>query len=114
VLSGESDGLRLDLTSRRATIDDNDTHLTATEFALLRVLATSSGAVTYRTLAKKIWGATQSNAAPRIRTHVANLRAKLDPGQRRNLIATEVGIGYRFTGRTHHATRRRRRMPTDR
>jgi hypothetical protein len=35
----------------------------------------------------------------RIRSHTANLRAKLDPGQQRNLIATEIGIGYRFTGR---------------
>jgi two-component system, OmpR family, KDP operon response regulator KdpE len=95
----EADGLVIDLTARRATIGDEDIHLTATEFALLRVLATSRGAVTYRTLARKVWGPLRSDAAPRIRTHIANLRAKLDPGQHRNLIVTQVGVGYRFAAR---------------
>jgi len=97
----EADGLVIDLTARRATIGDEDIHLTATEFALLRVLATSRGAVTYRTLAKKVWGPVPSDAAPRIRTHIANLRAKLDPDQHRNVIVTQVGVGYRFAARAH-------------
>jgi DNA-binding response OmpR family regulator len=33
-------------------------------------------------------------------THVASLRAKLDPGQNRGLIETQCGIGYRFRPRT--------------
>ena len=106
----ESDGLVIDLASHRATLGERDVHLTATEFALLRVLATSRGTVSYRTLAKRVWGSQRSDAAPRIRTHIANLRAKLDPGQHRELIETEVGIGYRFTGRAHRTTVSLRRV----
>ncbi len=109
----ESDGLVIDLTARRATIGDDDVHLTATEFALLGVLATSRGAVTYRTLAKKVWGPLRTDAAPRIRTHVANLRAKLDPGQHRNLIVTQVGVGYRFAARARRVGLSRSRAASE-
>lgn len=95
----EADGLVIDLTARRATLRGQDVHLTATEFALLRVLVTSRGAVTYRTLASKVWGPLRTDAAPRIRTHVASIRAKLDPGRHGNLIVTQVGVGYRFAAR---------------
>jgi two-component system KDP operon response regulator KdpE len=93
----EADGLEIDLAARRVTIDGQEIHLTKTEFALLRVLATSRGTVTYRTLASKLWGR-RSNVAPTIRSHIANLRAKLDAGRSPSLILTEIGIGYRFTG----------------
>ncbi len=98
-LKFERDGLVIDLTAHRATIGGQEIHLTATEFALLRVLATSRGTVPYRTLAKKVWGPLRNDAAPRIRTHVANLRAKLDPDHVRSLIETEIGVGYRFARR---------------
>ena len=106
----EADGLMIDITAQRAMIGDEDVHLTATEFALLRVLATSRGTVSYRTLASKVWGPRRADPLPRIRTHIANLRTKLDPDQRRNLIVTEVGVGYRFTGRSHHARATRPRV----
>jgi two-component system, OmpR family, KDP operon response regulator KdpE len=98
-LKVERDGLLIDLTAHRAAIGGQEIHLTATEFALLRVLVTSRGTVPYRTLAKTLWGPLRNDAAPRIRTHVANLRAKLDPGQVRSLIETEIGVGYRFARR---------------
>jgi two-component system, OmpR family, KDP operon response regulator KdpE len=98
-LKVERDGLLIDLTAHRAAIGGQDIHLTATEFAVLRVLVTSRGTVPYRTLAKTVWGPLRNDAAPRIRTHVANLRAKLDPGQVRSLIETEIGVGYRFARR---------------
>ena len=109
----ESDGLVIDLGSHRAMIGDQDVHLTATEFAVLRVLATSRGTVSYRTLAKRVWGSQRASTAPRIRTHIANLRGKLDPEQRRGLIETEVGIGYRFTGRAHRKTMSPPRVTAD-
>ncbi len=109
-LKFEADGLFIDITGQHVVIGDEDVHLTATEFALLRVLATSRGTVSYRTLASKVWGPRRAAPVPRIRTHIANLRCKLDPGQRRNLIVTEVGVGYRFTGRSHRAPRTRPRV----
>jgi two-component system, OmpR family, KDP operon response regulator KdpE len=109
-LKFEADGLLIDITGQRVVVGDEDVHLTATEFALLRVLSTSRGTVTYRTLAAKVWGRRGVAPVPRIRTHIANLRTKLDPGKRRNLIVTEVGVGYRFTGRSHRAQQARPRV----
>jgi len=96
----EVDGLMVDLVARRVTVDGNEVHLTPTEFALLRVLATSRGPVTHRALASKVWGPPYGDAA-RVRTHIANVRTKLDPDRHRNLIRTETGVGYRFTRPEH-------------
>jgi two-component system KDP operon response regulator KdpE len=109
-LKFEADGLLVDITGQRAMIGDEDIHLTATEFDLLRVLATSRGTVSHRTLAAKVWGLPGADSVPRIRTHIANLRGKLDPEQRRNLIMTDVGVGYRFTGRSYRSPRKRPRV----
>lgn len=93
----ESDGLVIDLVSHVVTLDGEEIHLTATEFALLRVLATSGGPVTHQSLARKVWGPLRNDAKPRVRTHIGRLRAKLD-GPHRDLIRTEVGLGYRLAG----------------
>ena len=91
----ELDGLTIDLVAHLVTVDGRDVHLTPTEFALLRVLATSSGPVSYRALASNVWSLS-GDVTPRLRTHIANLRAKLDGDHRRDLIRTEAGVGYRF------------------
>ena len=95
----ELDGLVIDLSAHVVTLDGQEIHLTPIEFALLRVLATSHGAVTYGTLSSAVWGSLQSDVAPRVRTHIANLRAKLEGDHQRCLIRTEAGIGYRWAGR---------------
>jgi DNA-binding response OmpR family regulator len=40
---------------------------------------------------------------PRLRSHVANLRSKLDRGTRISVISRDVGTGYRFVGNQHAA-----------
>jgi two-component system, OmpR family, KDP operon response regulator KdpE len=99
----EGDGLVIDLAAHLVTIDGEEVHLTPTEFALLRALATSNGPVTYPALAAELREPLDSETEPwviaaRVRRHIAGLRAKLDADHRRNLIRTEVGIGYRFAG----------------
>ena len=94
----EVDRLMIDLPAHLVTIGGEAVHLTATEFALLRVLATSRGTVTHRTLARSVWGPRRGDAASLLRTHIANLRIKLDRGRRSSVIQTEIGIGYRFAG----------------
>ena len=94
----EDDGLVIDLVGHTVTFDGKEVHLTATEFALLRVLATTRGTVGYRTLARKVWGVGRGEIVPRLRAHVANLRGKLDRGNRGSVIRTDVGVGYRFVG----------------
>jgi DNA-binding response OmpR family regulator len=43
-----------------------------------------------------VWGPS-GEVTPRLRTHIAHLRSKLDGGGRRDLIRTEAGVGYRFS-----------------
>ena len=93
----EDNGLVIDLVAHVVTLDGEEVQLTATEFALLRVLATTRGTVSYRTLARKVWGARRRAIGSRMRAHVANLRRKLDRGDR-SVIRTDIGLGYRFVG----------------
>jgi two-component system, OmpR family, KDP operon response regulator KdpE len=92
----DCDGLLIDLAAHSVSRDGAPVHLTGTEFALLRVLVTSRGTVSYRALARKVWGSARGDDPRRLRTHIANLRAKLDAGSGSSLIRTEVGIGYGF------------------
>ena len=94
----EDDGLVIDLAAHVVTLDGKEIQLTATEFALLRVLATAHGTVSYRTLARKVWGMRPGEIGSRVRAHVANLRGKLDRGNRSSVIRTDIGLGYRFVG----------------
>jgi two-component system, OmpR family, KDP operon response regulator KdpE len=98
VLRIEDDGLVIDLATHLVTLDGQEIQLTATEFALLRVLATSHGTVSHRTLARKVWGVRRGEVGPRVRAHVANLRGKLDRAGGSSVIRTDIGLGYRFVG----------------
>jgi two-component system KDP operon response regulator KdpE len=54
--------------------------------------------MTHRKLLAEVWGPEYVDATPLLRTHIANLRRKLAAGQdRRHLIRTESGVGYRFS-----------------
>ena len=94
----ENDGLVIDLAAHLVTLDGEEVQLTATEFALLRVLATTRGTVSYRTLARKVWGVRRGENGSRLRAHMANLRGKLDRGNATSVIRTDIGLGYRFVG----------------
>jgi two-component system KDP operon response regulator KdpE len=73
-------------------------HLTPTEFSLLRVLVLNRGLLmTHRQLLTEVWGPEYADATPVLRTHIANLRGKLQGAEPdRRLIRTDSGIGYRF------------------
>lgn len=94
----EADGLVIDMAAHRVTLDDQEIHLTPIEFSLLRVLATNRGLLmTHRALLVEVWGPEYDDAMPLLRTHIANLRAKLAAGgDGKNFIRTDAGIGYRF------------------
>ena len=93
----EDNGLVIDLVTQRVTLDGEEVQLTATEFALLRVLATSRGTVSYRTLARKVWGMRRGDIGPRVRAHVANLRAQARPPrpQQRDQDRHRLGVSLR-------------------
>jgi two-component system KDP operon response regulator KdpE len=80
-------------------VDGLEVRLTPTEFSLLRILVLNRGLLmTHRQLLTEVWGPEYADATPVLRTHIANLRAKLQAGgPRRRLIRTDSGIGYRFS-----------------
>jgi two-component system, OmpR family, KDP operon response regulator KdpE len=93
----EIGGLEVDLAARTVSRDGEEIHLTPTEFQLLRALVNNRGRLmTHRTLLTEVWGPAWSEDTATLRTHVANLRRKIEgPGGER-LIRTDPGVGYRI------------------
>jgi two-component system, OmpR family, KDP operon response regulator KdpE len=96
----EAAGLVVDLAAHAVWLDGGEVHLTPTEFSLLRVLVVNRGLLmTHRQLLTEVWGPEYADATPILRTHIANLRSKLQAGGHEGrLIRTDSGIGYRFSG----------------
>jgi two-component system, OmpR family, KDP operon response regulator KdpE len=95
----EAEGLVIDLAAHAVSLDGAEVHLTPIEFALLRALALNRGLLmTHRKLLTEVWGPEYADATSLLRTHIANLRRKLQGGtERPRFIRTDSGIGYRFT-----------------
>jgi two-component system, OmpR family, KDP operon response regulator KdpE len=95
----EAGGLVVDLAAHAVWVDGEEVRLTPTEFSLLRVLVSNRGLlITHRQLLTEVWGPQYADATPVLRTHIANLRSKLQAGDaQRRLIRTDSGIGYRFS-----------------
>jgi two-component system, OmpR family, KDP operon response regulator KdpE len=92
-------GLELDLAGHVVRRDGEEIHLTRTEFELLRMLVRNRGRLlTHRMLLSEVWGPGYAEDIQVLRTHIARLRAKIEPahGARRHYIRTEPGVGYRF------------------
>jgi two-component system KDP operon response regulator KdpE len=93
------DGLEIDLAARTVRRAGQDVHLTPTEYELLRVLARNRGRLlTHSSLLREVWGPRYAADTQVLRTHIANLRRKIEPEQGPRFIRTESGIGYRFAG----------------
>ncbi|HEX3173988.1 MAG TPA: response regulator transcription factor [Solirubrobacterales bacterium] len=94
----ELDGLRVDLAASTVSRDGEEIHLTPTEFRLLRVLVRNRGRLlTHRILLREVWGPAWTEDTPTLRTHIANLRRKIEPAGGRRLIRTDPGVGYRIS-----------------
>jgi two-component system, OmpR family, KDP operon response regulator KdpE len=96
----QTGGLVVDLAAHAVWLHGEEVRLTPTEFSLLRVLVLNRGLlITHRQLLTEVWGPQYADATPVLRTHIANLRSKLQAADgSRRLIRTESGIGYRFSG----------------
>jgi two-component system KDP operon response regulator KdpE len=93
-----ADGLELDLGAHSVHLDGDDVHLTPIEFDLLRTLMANSGRLlTHAALLTDVWGPAYAEDVATLRTHIANLRRKVEPEGAARHIRTEAGIGYRFT-----------------
>ena len=93
----QAEGLEVDLAARVVTRDGEEIHLTPTEFDLLRTLVRNRGRlVTYRELLVSVWGPSYADDTQVLRTHVANLRRKIEPADGPRYIKTDPRVGYRF------------------
>jgi two-component system KDP operon response regulator KdpE len=90
--------LEVDLARRLVTVNGHPVKLTATEYALLRLLVQHAGKVlTHRQILREVWGPQYEEETPYLRVYVAQLRHKLeaDPANP-TLLITEPGVGYRL------------------
>jgi len=95
----EVEGLELDFAARTVCRDSRSIHLTPIEFDLLRVLARNRGRLmTHRALLTEVWGPGYADDVQALRTHIARLRAKIEPegSPAPRYIVTDPGVGYRF------------------
>jgi two-component system KDP operon response regulator KdpE len=93
----EVDGLEIDLAARAVRHEGESVHLTPIEFDLLRVLVRNRGRLmTHRALLVEVWGVEYEDDLQVLRTHVANLRRKIEPPDGPRFIRTDPGVGYRF------------------
>jgi two-component system KDP operon response regulator KdpE len=93
------DPLQIDLPRRVVRLAGEEVHLTPIEFDLLRQLARNRGRLlTHRDLLVGVWGPGYAEDTQVLRTHIANLRRKIEPPEGPRFIRTESGVGYRFAG----------------
>ena len=95
----EVEGLEIDLAARIVRRDGESVHLTPIEFDLLRALVRNRGRLmTHRKLLAEVWGPEYVDDIQPLRTHIARLRAKIEPdgAAAPRYIVTDSGVGYRF------------------
>ena len=90
--------LAIDFNTRTVTVKGQEVKLTATEYALLRVLARNAGkVVTHQHLLREVWGPNAAEQSQYLRVYMNHLRKKIEaPQGERKLLRTESGIGYRL------------------
>lgn len=90
--------VRIDLVRQSATKGRQSLHLTAKEFAMLRLLAEADGEpVSRERFLDAVWGYAAFPTTRTVDNHIASLRAKLErePGKPR-FLKTVHGVGYRL------------------
>jgi two-component system KDP operon response regulator KdpE len=94
----ECDWLTVDHAKRKVLVDDQEIHLTQTEYRLLTLLIANKGRVlTHNYILRQIWGYDEAGDTRTVRVFMANLRRKIERDTTNpRFIFTEIGVGYRF------------------
>jgi two-component system KDP operon response regulator KdpE len=90
--------LEIDFNARAVAVKGREVKLTATEYALLKILAQHAGKVmTHKQLLREVWGPNAEEHSQYLRVYMTHLRKKIEPADaREKLLRTESGIGYRL------------------
>ena len=104
-LNYEDDYLKVDLNSRRVSVDSKEIRLTPTEFKLLATFTRHPGEVlTFQQLLEQVWGFEYTTEHHYPRIYVSHLRRKIEPDAKNpTYIQNEYGVGYRFVAKTETA-----------
>lgn len=88
----------MDRAAHVVKVNNQEVHLTSTEYDLLAVLVKYAGkVVTHRTLLKEVWGPNSVEHVQYLRVYLGQIRKKLKMNENTpDLISTEPGVGYRF------------------
>lgn len=88
-------GIKLEISSRRVTLDGKPLQLTPKEFELLLALMQNRGKVLTRTfLLETIWGYSFAGDSRVVDSHIKKLRSKVSPYS--SNIKTVISIGYKL------------------
>jgi two-component system, OmpR family, KDP operon response regulator KdpE len=94
----EAGHLAIDFGARIVTVKGREVKLTATEYALLKLLALHAGkVVTHKQLLREVWGPNAEEQSQYLRVYMMHLRKKIETiDETERLLRTESGIGYRL------------------
>ena len=90
--------LSIDFDKRKVSVNNNEVHLTPSEYDILSLLVKHHGKVlTHKFIAKEIWGSALGGEIKSLRVFMATLRRKieLEPANPEYII-TEIGVGYKL------------------
>ena len=90
--------LCIDYDKRKVFIDEQEIHMTQTEYNILALLSEHIGRVlTYSTIISEIWGTSDPGSIKKLQVNMANIRKKmgLKPGADKYIVNV-LGVGYRF------------------
>ena len=89
--------LVIDFNARIVKVKGEEVKLTATEYALLKILASHAGkVVTQKELLREVWGPNAQEQSQYLRVYMMHLRKKIEVAAAEPLLRTESGIGYRL------------------
>jgi two-component system KDP operon response regulator KdpE len=94
-----ADGLELDIAAHVVRVEGAEVHLTPIEFDMLKTLMENRGRLmTHSAILTAVWGMSYAEDVATLRTHIGNLRRKVERPHGPRHIRTESGVGYRFAG----------------
>ena len=96
-----SGGLTIDFARYKVSLNGQDVHLTATEYALLAYLARNSGSIVpSQHILENVWGEEYTGEIHILQVTIGRLRRKLQENARNpEYILTKSGIGYMIRGK---------------